>query len=68
MEYFGHSALDGTKAVDDCEKVNLLSLILMYINIPALTPGLHWAETAREFSDDKILLSILRVKTSVVGK
>jgi hypothetical protein len=31
--------------IDECDKINPLSLILIYFNIPALTPGLHLAET-----------------------
>jgi hypothetical protein len=42
-------------------KVNPLSFVFIYFNIPALTPGPHWAETALEFSDNKTLLSICRV-------
>jgi hypothetical protein len=49
-------------------KVNRLSLIFMYVNIPAPTTGLYWAETTLQFSDNKILLSICRVQTSAVGK
>jgi hypothetical protein len=37
------------------------SLILIYFNIPALTPSLHWAETSLEFSNNEALLAVCRI-------
>jgi hypothetical protein len=39
----------GLRRSTNTRTVNPLSLIIIYINIPALTPGLHWAETALVF-------------------
>jgi hypothetical protein len=44
------------------------SLFLINFDIPVLTPGLHWAETALEFSNNKTLLAIWRIRTGVVCK
>jgi hypothetical protein len=49
-------------------EVDPLSLILIYFNILTLTPGLHCAETALEFSDNKALLAVCRIDTRMVGK
>jgi hypothetical protein len=57
----------GLRRSTTARKVNPLSLIFIYFNIPGLTPDLHWAETALEFSDNKPLFLICRVQTSVVG-
>jgi hypothetical protein len=45
----------GLGVVDECEKSKSPQSYLHYVNIPALTPGLHWAETTLEFSDNKTL-------------
>jgi hypothetical protein len=49
-------------------KVDPLSLFFINFNIPTLTPGLHWAETTLDFSDNKTLLSIRPIQSGVVGK
>jgi hypothetical protein len=43
-------------------EVDPLSLIFINIDFPVVTPGLHWAETALEFSNDKTLLAICRIE------
>jgi hypothetical protein len=57
MEYLFHLMWGETKAVHDYER----SLILVNFDIPALTPGLHWAETALEFSNNEALLAVCRI-------
>jgi hypothetical protein len=42
------------------------SLILIYFNIPMLTPGLHSAETVLEFSNNETLFEICCIQTGVV--
>jgi hypothetical protein len=43
-------------------EVDPLSLILINFNTPVRTPGLHWVETALEFSSNKIFLAICRIR------
>jgi hypothetical protein len=54
--------------VKTVREVNSLSLIFIYFDNPALTPGLHSAETAPEFTNNKFLLAIYRIQKGVVCK
>jgi hypothetical protein len=58
----------GLRGSTTTRELDPTSLILINFDIPALTPGLHWAETALDFSDNKTLLSIFLVQWYVVGK
>jgi hypothetical protein len=61
MEYIVHLMRGETQAVDDYERSRSPSLILIDFDIPALTRGLHLAETALEFSNNEFLFAVSRI-------
>jgi hypothetical protein len=61
MEYLAHSVWGEIQAIGDYERIDPPSLILINFDVPALTAGLHWAETALEFSNNEALFGFCRI-------